>query len=428
MKDKFEIRGYWFLPSNPDNRVAGTLHFIPNEKVYLDLIGSFEDPIEALSPNRSRTTDVIHGEGNNAEKITLINCYGYGSINFDSSFAMRSYSVDYALNGIHLSAQEENQFDLIQVSLPLLTSWVNHYALSYSIPYDEDGQRPIGFELGYTTKNANCIEAKIDEETNLELEYSCSPPGTHHEEILEIRQKYLLNIKTVSSVSFMVLLEHAYRFKSFLCLASKKEVDYNSITLFSPTKYQQLNDGRKIFLPIRVYFIQQSVKAPKNDFRDFLFYHNDIEIDFTKIILKWYSYDHQMLPIINHMIDSIQEKTVFKSGDYLVIVQALEGFHTRFRKNTVNKKKVSLTDRLTSLYDEFSFVPIIKNSKFDMGTIADTRHYYSHFFQKDAKEHIYEAEELFHCTKYLQKLLICCLLKETGFSNDQIIKSIKEFF
>ncbi|MBY0377309.1 MAG: hypothetical protein K2Q33_01935 [Gammaproteobacteria bacterium] len=425
MKEKFEIRGYWFLPSNPENRVAGTLHFIPNEKIYLDLIGSFEDRDEVLSPNRNNQTDVIHGEGNNAEKITLLNCYGYGSINFDSSFAMKSYSVDYVLNGIHLSTQEDNQFNRIEASLPLLTSWVNHYALSYSIPYDEDGKRPIGFEIGYTTKNANCIEAEIYDQTTLELEYSCSPPGTHYEEVLEIKQKYLLNIKTVAPTSFMELLEYAYRFKSFLCLASKKEVDFNLITLFSPTKYQELNDGRKIFLPIRVYFVQQAIKDPKNVFRSFLFHHDDVEVNFAKIIQKWYSYDHQMLPIINHMIDSIQEKTVFKSGDYLVVVQALEGFHTRFRENTINKTRITLTDRLTFLYDEFCFVPIINNSKFDMGIIADTRHYYSHFFHKDAKEYIYEGEELFHCTKYLQKLLICCLLKETGLSNDQITKSIK---
>lgn len=425
MKDKFELRGYWFLPNNPNNRIAGILFFEPNEEIRLELIGSFETPLETIGSREDKMVDIIYGEGNNAEKITLLNCHGYGSMNFSSSFAMKSYLVNYVLNGIHLKNEEENIFNSISVNLPLLTSWVNHYALSYSIPYDKEGKRPIGFQIGYTTESANCIDAQIDDKTILELEYNCSPPGTHYHENLVIRQKYLLNIRTEENMSFFTLLNHIYRFKSFLCLASKKEVNFNTITLFSPTKYQELSDDRKIFLPITVHFVQTLIKEPKVNFGDFLFYHDDIKLAFSKIIKKWYSYDEQMQPIINHMIESISEKKVFKSGDFLVVVQALEGFHTRFRKNTIKKKKITLADRLSFLLEEFSFVPKVFNSKFSVDSIADTRHYYSHFFQKNEKKSIYEGVDLFHCTQYLQKLLICCLLKETGLNDEQITKGIK---
>lgn len=34
---KLEYKGYWWLPSNPDKRVAGVLY--PNEKIVLELLG-----------------------------------------------------------------------------------------------------------------------------------------------------------------------------------------------------------------------------------------------------------------------------------------------------------------------------------------------------------------------------------------------------
>lgn len=46
---KLEYKGYWYLPSVPNIKVAGTLKYYPNEKIILELIGSFNDDIFNVS-------------------------------------------------------------------------------------------------------------------------------------------------------------------------------------------------------------------------------------------------------------------------------------------------------------------------------------------------------------------------------------------
>ncbi len=95
MKESLEIKGYWHLPDREENRVAGIHYYVPNENVRLELIGSFEKPIEylkSLGDDDLDVTKLIYGEDENGQAITLINSVRYGSMNFDSSFAMaKSY-------------------------------------------------------------------------------------------------------------------------------------------------------------------------------------------------------------------------------------------------------------------------------------------------------------------------------------------------
>jgi hypothetical protein len=42
--DEFKLRGYWWLPGEPGNRIPGTLHYNPEESIRLELMGLFKDP------------------------------------------------------------------------------------------------------------------------------------------------------------------------------------------------------------------------------------------------------------------------------------------------------------------------------------------------------------------------------------------------
>lgn len=45
LNEKLECKGYWWLPSKPENKIAGILTYTPNEKIKLELIGSFDSTI-----------------------------------------------------------------------------------------------------------------------------------------------------------------------------------------------------------------------------------------------------------------------------------------------------------------------------------------------------------------------------------------------
>lgn len=424
MKENVEIKGYWFLPGEPDNRVAGILYFSPNDNPRLELIGSFYSPqyyLRSLLETQPEQA-VIYGESSNAQSITLLECHAYGSLNFDSSFPMQSYSVSYVIKGVHLKGSQDAIFDRITVQLPLLTAWVNSYRIGFSIPFEND--RPSGFELTYHTADAHEILVPINADLKLELEYSCSPPGTKYEETLVVRQAYQLHVRSLKPLSFLNLVQKTRRFCGFLAFGTQAEIGYESISLFSPDYYQELNDGRKVFHAVELYYNQYTRPVDeKKDSRKFLFTYDKIAGSFDDLIRKWFSFDDQMAPILMHFVSSISAKDIFSAGDFLIVVQALEGYCTRFRPHYPKAKRhITLKEQLTALNDEFSFVPTIVKEAINIDAAVDSRHYYSHFYTKKTNDHLVTGIDLYNLTQKLKKLLTCCVLQETGFSQKQIIE------
>ncbi|QEM12379.1 HEPN domain-containing protein [Mucilaginibacter rubeus] len=430
MIDAIEIKGYWFLPDDPENRVAGTLTYTPNRKIILELIGAFHDPRDymmSLAQGDDKRKEIILGESSDAKSITLINCSSYGSLNFSCSFPMQKFSVQYCLAGIHLKSWTEEVFNQITVKMPGLTKWVNHYCVDYSIPFKND--RIHGFNLSYDRDNSNDISVQLTDNINLELEFTCSPPGTEHEEQLVIEQSYQLNISTKKVMSFWDLLLQASKFKSFLTLGTLTSIGYQSIEFYSPDRFQELKDGEKLFHPVRFYYNQfDKTDTDAANKKDFLFTHDRIKTSFEEVIKNWYGFDELMAPILKHLIESIQEKNIFNTGDFLIVVQALEGYATRFRPAIpANKKFVTLIEQLTFLRDEFSYVQLVKNTSLDLDIVVNSRHYYSHFFEKKANAHVATGIELYELTQKLKVILICCVLSQTGFAQNDIITIMKAY-
>ncbi|OKS88493.1 HEPN domain-containing protein [Mucilaginibacter polytrichastri] len=153
-----------------------------------------------------------------------------------------------------------------------------------------------------------------------------------------------------------------------------------------------------------------------------------IKNSFEVLIRKWYSFDSQMAPILKHLIASIKDKNIFDTGDFLIVVQALEGYATRFRPDFPKKNKlITLKEQLESLWLEFSFVPFIRNLNIDLDIIVNSRHYYSHFFPKKANAHVADGIELYQLTQPLKIILICCVLSETGFDQQSILNIMNAY-
>lgn len=430
MIDAVEIKGYWFLPDDPENRVAGILSYLPNQKITLELVGSFKAPHDymlALSQDYSKRTDIILGESSDAQNITLLNCSPYGALNFSCSFPMQSFSVQYYLQGIHLNSLQDAVFNQVTVKMPGLTKWVNHYCVKYSIPFKND--KVNGFNLSFDRDNSNLISVQLDHDLELELEFICSPPATPHGEKLVVQQAYQLNIFSKSNLPFQELLSQASKFKSFLTLGTLTSISYQSIELYSPDEYQEFKDGDKIYNPVNFYYNQlDEVNADTINDKDFLFTYDHIEASFKDVIRNWYQFDVLMAPILKHLIESIRKKNIFDTGDFLIVVQALEGYATRFRPNIPAKKKViTLIEQLSFLRNEFSYLQLVKNIPLDLDIVVNSRHYYSHFFPKKTSAHVATGMELYEITQRLKVILVCCVLSQAGFPQNDIITIMKAY-
>lgn len=428
MESEFQIAGYWWLAENPDNRIAGILNYKPNEEIDLKLLGDFESNGDYLSKHfglRKEPSAIILGQDENANKITLvILSYGKKHWNLSGSFPIIHYKIRYSIKGVHLFSQDDNIFNEIDVELESLAYWMNDYPIRLSITTKAD-KLTTNFNLSYERPENN-LSFNINEGFELSINPVATFTDVYNEEIT-VRQRHIALIKSAKPCNFSTLLEKSYRLQSFINMASFSSSNFLALRLYSDQHFQELSDNRKILNPIEVSFKQTDIntipaKPSKNS--QHLFTYQDVKEVFPELIKKWFAFDKRMMPILNHLIDSIQQRSIFKSVDFLIVMQALEGYHHRFFDNEPRKEK-NLEQRLKNLINSFS-KEILAARDINIKCAVDSRNYYSHFYERADNMRIAEGISLYNLTNKLRYLLICCLLHELGFDNESINEVIQK--
>jgi len=243
-----EYKGFWFLPNNPENRIPGILYFEANEKIRLELIGGFETSIEEIFD--SKVIDVIHGITAKNEKISLLICHGYTSVNFPSEFHSSNYTCQYFIKGKHLSSISELSFNIIRVELTSLYEWYPAGIIRNSIEFSEDEN--IKETIVSINKNDSW-----EETVELDSGYSLKISGVgnfknsfDHSEYIFTQNTILEIFHNDSKKSFTEFLNKVEIFKQFLSLATLSLISYTQIIFFDNSDFQELKDGDRILTPI----------------------------------------------------------------------------------------------------------------------------------------------------------------------------------
>lgn len=425
MKEIREFIGIWYLPEKQDNPVSGILHYNKKKKIRLELIGSLsheDNPIKNFFNDESDYQQIIYGESSDGKKITLVDCFkGPQSLNFSSRVPLTSFDCQFIIVGTQLSNKEESCFNRIKVIIPILSQWLYPALIEKKIYFEND--KPTKFELNIPCEQ-KILKVELNADFDLLLKSECKYKESGIAEDLQVKQYTFFEIESKNgNIAFPEFLDKAYLFIHFLTLASLTAQNPSEIYLFNNDDFQSHNDN-KYFNATEILFINRNENLPEGKLI-FLFKYKKIENEFPEIINKWYSFSKDLAPIKNHLLNSIQQKPVFTSLDFLIVVQALEGYHTRF-VDFQKKGRVTLKDRLEDLIRIFSSdVQKIKNSKVDIQAIVDTRDYFSHFFKRNTKPNLVEGFELFDLTKELRLLLTCCVLNLIGFSKQKINELLK---
>lgn len=432
LNETIEYKGYWWLPSTPDKKVAGTLKYIPNDSIRLEVIGSLGTDDEILNElHGDESISVIHGFTSDAKHISLFNCFSSGSLNFSCNFPIMRYSCSHLFVGIHMNAFDDECFFKATIQMPELSLWCFPGALQTTLTKKEESSDYTAVSISWATDRPY-INSLTFEDFKLSLESCVKYHGEHLSP--EIKQYTSLVLESNKDRSFSQFRRLMYLFKQFLSLATLRTVTFSSIKLYCKNKYQELSSGRH-YHAIDYMFVQhdKTVRPTLNHF-DCLFDYKTIQSSFDSVINKWLSESDDIAPIREHMIDCIKSKRIFSSADFLIVVQALEGFWWRFRDSSYREKNnISRRDRatnlntiITQLIGEFDSVwSRLKLNEINIPAVVDSRHYYSHFMPKSKKPNALDGLELYHLTSQLRKLLVCCMLDFMGFSHDEMRNIIK---
>lgn len=416
MIEHIEKKGYWFLPNNPENVVAGILTYIPQESIILELIGTFysdKDPFESFIGDQNE--DVIFGVTSDAEKITLLKCSHSGNLNASCSFPIINYKCQFLIIGKHVMSLNEKSAYKVSVEFPELTHWCYPNALKYTVQTDENHNSQISITIDQKPLRETAIsDVQIDVNTSVALRKAATYNSSDNFLSPKINQFTYLEIRKIDTISLEEINYIIFKYEQFLSLASLRSVNCSKITLHDDSLFQELANGYRRYLPITLIYIHNNSKEkPPIKSIDFLFNYSQIAKEYPKIIQKWYNGSDEIAPIRAHLIDSINFN-MYGSTEFLVIIQAIEGFCTRFRI------EASLSVMLNNIIAEYGDFDKLKNDNIVIKEVVDSRHYYSHLMNKSKKPHTLYGFKLYTLTKKLQKILLCCLLNFIGFENNQI--------
>ncbi len=426
MEEIQEFTGIWYLPDKQDNPVAGMLHYNKKEKILLELIGSLfheDNPVKVFFDDESDYQPIIYGESSDGKKMTLVNCNkGAQSYNFSSRFPLTSFNCQYIIVGTHLIDKNQRCFNRINVIIPELSQWIYPSLIEKKIFFDNE--KLSKYEINIPLEQKILKEVELNDHFKLILKSGCNFKESNDQRDLKVNQYTYFQVETIDEKSaFPDFLEQAYLFIHFLSLASLTAQSPTEIYLFNNDDFQAFNN-EKHFNAIEILSINRFEESNKEK-AILLFRYNKIENEFPEIIKKWYSLSKELAPIRNHLLNSIQKKTTFTSLDFLIVVQALEGYHTRFVKFQ-KKGRIYLRERLEHLIQLYSpEIQKIKDIDFNIQKVVDSRDYFSHFFPRSEKTNIVDGLELFELTKKLKLLLICCVLDLVGFSKQKINEIVK---
>lgn len=444
MNQETTIKGLWFLPEKLEKKVSGTLFFNPYERITLELIGSFDNKLEHLTlPSK----ELILGISTKGEKITLCKCQISNIDDALGEIPEVSYLVQLVLVGDHFNTDEAIIGFKISARFDLFEKWVNIY--SHKIQYNDPDkiiltsqeQQKIEFNIGnaligrFAIRNTYDLIQKPDfhlsQYTFLELETS----------------KGLLDIFT-----FIEKLAH---FRNFLMIGIGEEISIYSINLL----YNSDNETENA-KSIKVYYTQNRPKDDLNKLspHNFMFTYRDIECDFENIISNWFQ--NEKLKTITTMVNLFyQNRKSYSENLLLDGVLGLELFHRRLRQNTPELKadfklrlesicrnlegqdckfitekleygyEPTLRKRLKDLlaeFDEDLLKVFFKNESGKMryiDKVTTSRNYYTHY-SDSSKKKAAKGTDLFLLAKKTNFILVILLLKEIGFSIEEIKKSM----
>lgn len=403
------FHGEWWVPAvadhdtrmlfqNPkqmmghEKKYTGTLTYYGNADTTLEL---YHVPSNFHS-SHYHENEVMWGKDANGHIFTLFNVLMKEHRMGD--FTCTKFVVSLILMGEHVLSIEDSRFKSCEVHFPYLRNWAFHNSITHG-----DAGDSVYFKTPYTA--TNLLETINNDGACWRLWQGQTIERTIHD--LTIIQITTLEIEAVKALSIRSYLKQIEEFAQFLSIALygdqnpteikfvNKESGHKSVLLFK--KNASVNPN--VFSLIKFDLLKEKIPAMLNQWHD----------NFDKIA-----------PISSYLIDSLQKKNRFDVPDFLIIAQALDGYHKRFVNKKDGKDHQKYEDGIRILLEQFEDVECIQKCHINPKVVTQSRDKYSHLLLDEDKPLAVDGDDLYWLTEKCKILLTCCILNLLGLTNKEI--------
>ncbi len=442
-----EYRGRWWLPENPEELLPGVLKPTADGESVLELSGSFEvrSHIQSLSE-----TDLVLGMSDSGKKITLYKCLETGTTISAPGFTTSVLSPSAVFVGAHFLNVAQITFKKLFVHLAYLDEWVNRSGFDI-----QDLTAAGDVTIKYARPEPVLVKARDD----LSVGFDVSLSGLRRDIVqtkVNLVQKTYLRLEPSSDLALEQYLELMSCVQDFLTLAVNRAVYPLSMQGKTEANKEAVN-GKDHFPLVDVYYLpaQRPVSAKKVMPYDMLFEYSDIAGRFEQLLATWFEKAETLGPVLSLYFGTLYNPRMYIEHSFLNLIHAVEAFHERVhggeyissaeyepickdlvaaipevvgedhRQSLKSKLKFgnefSLRKRLkeTFIDNEEILCEYISNQRKFIGMVVDTRNYLIHH-DEELREVAASGSDLFWLTEKLRVLVETCLLRESGFSKEEI--------
>lgn len=450
---RFQLRGAWWFPNEPERKVTGTVVW-DGHCVTLDVIdvngriSSFWDYAPHGIPDKAMN---MLGELENGRPCTLIEVYGTSRRNADG-FPELTIEAHSAFFGVHLPSPESVLLKSVTVEFTDLEKWMFEDSVFHEEDIREDGG---SFGWRVDLKMPTGIHAYIPAiDADVNFGYSATKRGGFTS--LELKVTPTVSISPGKPQHFDWYLNTIRDLQNWLSLLIGK--------LVQPSRLQASTEQEP-------YENIQVIQSWMGKRREESLYPtqprvglHSIRDEIELLLQKWFDHSERLRDVFNLFFGTIHAENMYVEFHYLSLIQAVEAYsraatnstylspddYDKIRdelvraipQSTPEGLKSSLKNRI-KYGNEFSLrkrldrllrsleVPtldmICQNREQYVERVVATRNYLTHY-TSELKAQAWHQNKIFNACQSLTVLLTVLLFKEVGLNEERIREALNGHF
>lgn len=374
--DQFEIRGYWWLPSNSENRVTGILSF-GLDGINLELFGRLTN--ESIFGEKTDKFNIVLGETEKG-KVTLHD--GFQTKMKMAEIISTQLTFNYLLVGKHFTNKEEMLFHSAHINYSYLEEWMGYD------PFSEDYELEEGqlTKAGMTYTFPPVFESVIDSiGVTIKAGYHFDANSEKYKK-KTYEHTGLLHIISHEKQGLEWYLNITGELKGLLSLLMNRPVYPKHITAKGDLINEEKNIREKIeifILPLRE-FQEKEIRVTDR----YINYHL-IKDNITEVLSNWFS-DEAMKSSRRIFLRNVYNVGQDWENSFLDYAKSIESFH----RNTTGDAGKFVIDEIYEPIKEKMVEAIPNNTDNNLEQkLISTLKYAHHFgFQRRVRETLLQLD------------------------------------
>lgn len=443
IKDEYKKAGYFWLPDKQSKKIPGTLTICDGGDIELEVVGLFDESIEALNYKDDLSRIVGHVEEDGL--VTLENCfYKKKNIAF-GGIAKSLIYVNQVLSGVAYEKDEQVTFNTVSFSVEGLNEWLGITGISVS--YGKD----------YRTATIDCtpqdeIVYNLIDGFKLHIFFRYTLPGFPNTTEAKITQQAYFKLSSEEAKDLSAFINVLHQITYLLCFAVDATVTISDVSATSNEIMMEVAEDRKKPADIKIYYpsLPFSENLPKIDIHRMLFRFDHIRENAEAIFNNWLNAYSMIRPALGLYFSAVTGTHKYLDGRFLALAQGLETYHRRTSSETIMERgrfrklvatllclcpkehrkwlrgrlyhgnEINLDQRIKKIIDPYK--SCLGNSKQRnklIRGVVSTRNYLTHYSEELEAESVKGVDLWVLCQK-MEAIFQLHLLQQLGFTESEI--------